>query len=487
MKTSFESTTAMLSIRVAARAGTRFSTRITAAAGVAAKQRFTHQALAVAAAAVMLPAIAEAQLGSHNPAPGERGVYAITNARIVPVSGAEIARGTVVIGADGRIEAVGASVQAPAGARVIDASGLTVYPGMMDIGSQMGLAEITQGANATVDNAEVGSFNPNAQAVFGINPHSAHIAVARVVGVTHVLSSPTGGLLSGQSALINLAGWTVPEMTVVPRAALVVNLPRAGFGGGGGFAAFLAAQQGGPSPDAERARERQVDSIRAIFRDAIAYANAVEAADRDRALPRPTRDVVLAALAPAARGQMPVILSAERAPEIRAALDFAREMNLRPIILGGRDAWQVTDLLRERNAPVIFTNVMNLPSREDDPYDVNFSAPAKLAAAGVRFAIATGDRGPHVRDLPYHAGMAAAFGLSKEDALRSVTLWPAQMIGVGDRFGSIEAGKVANLVVTDGDLLEARTNTRYLFIDGRPVPLGSRHEDLYELFRERTR
>jgi imidazolonepropionase-like amidohydrolase len=182
---------------------------------------------AITAATVMLPAIAGAQLGSHNPAPGERGSYAITNARIIPVSGAEIARGTVVIGADGRIQAVGANVQAPAGARVIDASGLTVYPGMMDIGSQMGLAEITQGAAATVDNAEVGSFNPNAQAVFGINPHSAHIAVSRVVGVTHVLSSPTGGLVSGQSALINLAGWTVPEMTVVPRAALVVNLPRA--------------------------------------------------------------------------------------------------------------------------------------------------------------------------------------------------------------------------------------------------------------------
>jgi imidazolonepropionase-like amidohydrolase len=441
---------------------------------------------AITAATVMLPAIAGAQLGSHNPAPGERGSYAITNARIIPVSGAEIARGTVVIGADGRIQAVGANVQAPAGARVIDASGLTVYPGMMDIGSQMGLAEITQGAAATVDNAEVGSFNPNAQAVFGINPHSAHIAVSRVVGVTHVLSSPTGGLVSGQSALINLAGWTVPEMTVVPRAALVVNLPRAGFGGGG-FAAFLAAQQSAPSADAERTRERQLDSIRAIFRDAVAYANAVDAADRDRGLPRPTRDVVLAALAPAARGQMPVIFSAERAPEIRAALDFAREMNLRPIILGGRDAWQVTDLLRERNAPVIFTSVLSLPAREDDPYDVNFSAPAKLAAAGVRFAIATGDRGPHVRDLPYHAGMAAAFGLSREDALRSVTLWPAQLIGAGDRFGSIEVGKVANLVVTDGDLLEARTNTRYLFIDGRPVPLGSRHEDLYELFRERTR
>jgi imidazolonepropionase-like amidohydrolase len=446
----------------------------------------TVRAAAIALAiAASVPVTAQGQLGSHNPAPGERGVYAITNARIVTVSGAEIPRGTVVIGADGRIQAVGAAVQVPGGARSIDGTGLTVYPGLMDLGSSMGLSEIGQGANATVDVAEVGSFNPNAQAVFAINPHSAHIGVARVAGVTHVMSSPSGGLVSGQSAIMNLAGWTVPEMTVTPRAALVVNLPRSGFGGGG-FAAFLAAQQG-QSADAQRTRERQLDSIRAIFRDAVAYANAVEAADRDRSLPAMRRDVVLAALAPAARGEMPVIFTAERAPEIRAALDFAREMNVRPIIMGGRDAWEVTDLLRERNVPVILTGTMRLPAREDDPYDVNFSAASKLAAAGIRFAIATGDNGAHVRDLPYHAGMAAAFGLSKEDALRAVTLWPAQIAGVGDRFGSIEPGKMANLVVTDGDILEARTNTRHLFIDGRPIPLSNRHEELYDMFRERIR
>ena len=182
-----------------------------------------------------------AQLGSFNPAPGPRGVYAIRNARIVPVSGPEIARGTVVIGPDGRIHAVGADVAVPAGAQAIDASGLTVYPGMMDAGTSMGLAEIPQGANATVDVAEVGSFNPNAQAVWGINPHSAHVGVTRVVGITHVLSSPSGGLISGQSAVINLAGWTAPDMTVVPKAAVVINLPRAGFSfGRGGFQALMA-------------------------------------------------------------------------------------------------------------------------------------------------------------------------------------------------------------------------------------------------------
>jgi imidazolonepropionase-like amidohydrolase len=428
----------------------------------------------------------QAQLGSFNPAPGPRGVYAIRNARIVTVSGPEIARGTVVIGADGRIQAVGADVSVPAGAQTIDASGLTVYPGMMDAGTSMGLSEIPQGANATVDVAEVGSFNPNAQALWGINPHSAHVGVTRVVGITHVLSSPTGGLISGQSAVINLAGWTAPDMTVVPRAALVINLPRAGFSfGRGGFQALMARINQGGDSDPERLRERQLDSIRAILRDADAYGRAIDAYERDRTLPRPQQDVVLAALVPAVRGRMPVLFTAERAPEIRAAVNFAREMKLKPIILGGRDAWQVVDLLKQNDVPVILTSVMDLPSREDDPYDVNFSAPAKLHAAGVRFAITSGDQGAEVRNLPYTAGMAAAFGLAKDVALRSVTLAPAQILGVADRLGSIEVGRMANLVVTDGDLLEARTKTRHLFIDGRPVPLSTKHEVLYETFKGR--
>jgi imidazolonepropionase-like amidohydrolase len=428
----------------------------------------------------------QAQLGSFNPAPGPRGVYAIRNARIVPVSGPEIARGTVVIGSDGRIQAVGPDVAVPAGAQTIDASGLTVYPGMMDAGTSMGLSEIPQGANATVDVAEVGSFNPNAQAVWAINPHSAHIAVTRVVGVTHVLSSPTGGLISGQSAIINLAGWTAPEMTVVSNAALVINLPRAGFSfGRGGLQALMARINQGGESDPARLRERQLDSIRTILRDAEAYGRAIEASERDRSLPRPQHDVVLAALVPAVRGQMPVLFTAERASEIRAAVSFARDMKLKPIIHGGRDAWQVVDLLKQNDVPVILTSVMDLPSREDDPYDVNFAAPAKLHRAGVRFAVTSGHRGAEVRNLPYTAGMAAAFGLPKDVALRSVTLAPAQILGLGDRLGSIEVGKVANLVVTDGDLLEARTKTRHLFIDGRPVPLSSKHEVLYETFKGR--
>ena len=439
----------------------------------------------MAARAALLSAVvataASAQLGSFNPPPGPQGTFAIRGGHIVPVSGADIPNGTVVI-SGGRITAVGANVQVPANAKVIDASGLMVYPGMIETGSSVGLSEIGQGAVATVDISEVGSFNPNAQAFFGIDPHSAHIGVARVVGITTVVSRPTGGIISGQAALLNLAGDTPPKMAVAPRIALVIELPRSGFGGRG-FARAAALQQG--APDANRVRQAQLDSLRAMLRDADAYGKAQAAYAKDKSIPRPAHDVVLESMLPALNGQMPVIFPADRATDIRDAVNFAEEMHLKPIIMGGQEAPAVASFLKQHNVPVIVTAVMQLPSREDDPFDVNFSIPAKLAAAGVTFAISTGDRGSEIRTLPYNAGMAAAHGLSKTDALKSVTLWPAQIFGVGDKMGSIDVGKMANIVVTTGDILEAKTDTKYLFIDGREVPLDNKHTQLNALFKDR--
>jgi imidazolonepropionase-like amidohydrolase len=441
-----------------------------------------HRA-AIAALVTLAASSAQAQLGSYNPPPGPQKTFAITNARIVPVSGPEIANGTIVI-SGGKIQAVGTSVAVPAGAEVINAAGLRVYPGMMDAGTSIGLSEIGQGANATVDISETGSFNPNAMAFYGLNPHSAHIGVTRVVGITHVITRPTGGILSGQAALVNLAGSTAPQMAVVRALASVIELPRSGFGGRG-FGGFLAAQNAGNTQDVNRTRQRQLDSLRTMLRDAEAYGKAMDAYAKDKSLPRPKPDVVLASLVPVVRGQLPVLMVADRATDIKEAVGFAEENKLRPIIVGARDAWQITSFLKDHDVPVLITSVMDLPTREDDPYDVNYTAPAKLAQGGVRFAITSGDAGAEARNLPYTAGMAAAFGLSKDDALKSVTLWPAQIFGVADKFGTIEPGKMANLVVTDGDVLEAKTTTKYLFIDGRLVPLDSKHTDLNDKFKDR--
>jgi len=410
-----------------------------------------------------------------------RTTIAIRNARIVTVSGPDIERGTVVI-RDGKIEAVGANVSVPAGAQTIDGNGLSVYPGMIDAGTNMGLVEVPQGANGTVDLSEVGDLNPNAKAIIAVNPHSAHIAVTRVEGITNTLTAPTGGLISGQAALINLLGTAPKEMAVVPQVALVINYPRIG-GGGGGFGGFQ--QQPANLAETLTANERQVDQIRKMLRDAEAYGRAQDAYAKDKSLPRPDRNVVLEPLVPYVRGEQPVIFRADREAEIRGALRFADEMKLKPIILGGNDAAKVANLLKEKNVPVILTGIFSLPSREDDAYDALYETAAKLQQAGVRFCISTGDAGPEVRNLAQYAGMAAAFGLSNADAVKAVTLYPAQILNVADRLGSIEAGKMANLVVTDGDLLEIRTHIRYLLIDGRPVVLTSRHTELNDAFKNR--
>ena len=408
--------------------------------------------------------------------------YVIRGARVVTVSGADIEGGTVVI-SGGRITAVGANVTAPAGAQEIDGRGLFVYPGMIDLGTNMGLAEVPSGAPGTMDTQELGDMNPNAAAVWAINPHSSHIAVTRVEGVTSVLTMPSGGVISGQAAFINLAGSSPREMAVAPTAALVIDFPR--VGGGGGFAAFLAAQQG-ITQDALAQRDRRVEALRNAFRDAAAYGRAQDAYAKDpKSVPRPVSDVRLAALVPYARGERPVIFRAERDRDIRAAVRFAEEMKLKPVVLGGSEAWKAAQFLKEHNVPVILDGVLNMPLREDDPYDSLYENAAKLQAEGVRFCISTGDSGAHVRDLPFHAGMAAAYGLPKAEALKSVTLYPAQIIGAADRVGSIEQGKIANLVVTDGDLLEARTHVRHLFIAGRQIPLVSRHTMLYDQFKDR--
>ncbi len=449
-------------------------------------ERLTKMMMNKAALAVLFfsSTVCAQQIGNPTMQQGvlpARGVFAIRNARIVTVSGADIENGAVVI-RDGKIEAVGASVNVPSGAQVIDGRGLSVYPGLIDAGTNMGLVEVGQGANGTVDTSEVGELNPNAKAIVAINPHSAHIAVTRVDGVTNTLTAPTGGLISGQAALINLLGTSPKEMAVVPYAALVINYPRIG-GGGGGFGGFQ--QPAANLAETLTANERQVDQIRKMLRDAEAYGRAQDAYAKDQSLPRPDRNIVLESLVPYIRGQQPVIFRADREAEIRGAIKFAEEMKLKPIILGGNDAWKVASLLKEKNVPVILTGVFSLPSREDDAYDTLYENPARLQQAGVRFCISTGDGGAEVRNLPLYAGMAAAYGLSKADALKAVTLNAAQIMNVADRLGSIEVGKMANLVVTNGDLLEIRTDIRYLFIDGRPVSLTSRHTELNDAFKNR--
>jgi imidazolonepropionase-like amidohydrolase len=421
------------------------------------------------------------RVGNNDPqtiSGSERGTFIIRNARVFTVSGPVIENGMVLI-RDGLIAAVGPNVTVPQGAREIDAKGLNVYPGMIDAGTTLGLTEVSGGAAGTVDATEIGNFNSSVMAVDAVNPHSAQVGVTRIVGVTNVVSMPRGGIISGQAAFINLLGYTSKEMAVTPSAALVVNLPGGGGGGRGG-----RGGRGGGDGAGGAAAAAQLEELKAIFRDAEAYAKAFDAYGKDKSLPRPTHNVRLEALVPVVRGKTPVVFSANSASDITKAVAFAEEMKLKPVIMGGNEAWKVAAMLKEKNVPVILTNTLNQPG-DDDPYDMMYESAARLQRLGVRFSISTGGSGTSVRDLPWQAGMASAFGLPKDEALKAVTLYPAQVMNVQDKLGSIEVGKMANIVVIDGDMLEAKSKTRYLFIDGRQVPLTSKHEDLYDLFRNR--
>jgi imidazolonepropionase-like amidohydrolase len=419
--------------------------------------------------------------GSQQNKTGRAGTFAIVNARIVTVSGAVIENGTVVI-QDGKIAAVGTNVTIPSGAEKIDGKGLSVFPGMIDAGTNLGLAEIGQGANATMDIVETGTMNANAKAILAVNPHSSHVNVTRVNGITTVQSAPSGGLIAGQSAVINLNGSTQGDMAVLPAAGLVINFPRistfGGFNPGTG-------PQVVDFNEAVKRRDTQIDDLKRYFKNAENYGRARDAHAKDKSLPYPATDTRLEALVPYVRGQRPIIFTAERERDIRAIVKFVGETKVKGIIVGGQEAWRVADDLKKNNIAVIYTNIYNLPVRDDDNYDYLFEAPAKLQQAGVKFAISTGDGGAEVRDLPYQAGIASAFGLPKDEALKSVTLYPAQILGIADRLGSIEVGKMANIVVTDGDMLEPRTNVKYVFIEGRMLPLTSRHTELFDSFKDR--
>lgn len=419
--------------------------------------------------------------GTQQNLTGKAGTFAIVGARVVTVSGAVIENGTVVI-QNGKIAAVGANVSIPSGAERIDGKGLSVYPGMIDASTNMGLVEISGGLNASVDVAETGIINANAKAIKGINPHSAHINVTRVNGITTVLSMPSGGIVAGQAAIINLNGATQSEMSFVPEFGLVMNFPR--ISTFGGFNPITGPQTVDFN-EAVKRRDTQLEDIKKAIKEAETYNLAKEAYAKDKTLPFPKVNLNLEAMIPYIRGEKPIIFTAERERDIRGVIKFVEEMKVKGIIVGGQEAWKAADGLKKNNISVVYTNMFSLPVRDDDAYDYLFEAPSKMQKAGVQFAISTGDDGANVRDLPYQAGVAGGYGLSKEDALKSVTLYPAQILGISDKVGSIEQGKIANIVVTDGDLLDPRTNVRYLFINGRLLPLTSRHTELYDAFKDR--
>jgi len=393
------------------------------------------------------------------------------------LAGADIPNGAVLI-RGGRIAAVGATVPAAAGAAVIDATGKHVYPGLFDAITQLGLTEIGA-VDVTNDLTELGTFNPHLLGATAVHPSSEHIPVARANGVTHAVATPgvRPGGIGGHGSLVNLDGWTVEEMLVAPSVGMIVEWPGiqtrgGGFGGG--------AQAERSYRDAKRQHDERVDSLTAWFDAARQYDHAV------RSGTTVTRDLRLEGFGQVLDGSVPLLVTANTTREILEGLAFADAQKVRIVILGGEEAWKVADTLAARNVPVILGRTAALPSGENEGYDEKYAQPGKLHAAGVRFAISTFDASDS-RTVPYEAGFAVPYGLPADEALKAITVYPAQILGVDDRLGTIEVGKIANLIVTDGNPLEIQTRVEHVVIAGRDVSLENKHQALYEKYRRRPK
>jgi imidazolonepropionase-like amidohydrolase len=410
-------------------------------------------------------------------------VYAIVGAKVNPISAPPMI-GTIVI-RDGKIASVGSGA-APAGAKIIDGKGLEVYPGLFNAVTEIGLSEIGEGDPGSVDTQELGEYNPQLVSATAVNPASAHIPVTRADGITHVIAAAGmggrgggGTIIAGQASLFNLAGWTMDEMKIRRSAAMVINwptLPGAGGGGGRGGGGAAAAATGG----ANRAEyDKRIAEITEWLDRARHYSAAMTANGAAVA-----RDLKLEALVPVVKGDLPLLVIANQASQIREAIAYCDKQKLKMILATGPAAGEVKDVLKEKNIPVILRPTLTLVRGEDSPYDENLTLPGELSKAGIK--VAFGSYGNEfARRLSQQAGVAVAYGMSHDDAMKALTINPAEMFGVGKELGTIEAGKMANLIVTTGDPLELTTEVKYLFIKGQLASTDNKHRQLWEEYRKR--
>ena len=358
-----------------------------------------------------------------------------------------------------RIEAFGANVTVPQGAKTIDAAGGHVYPGFINARTTLGIGE--PGVRGYDDINEMYDWNQQLRTRVAYHAESAAIPVARANGITTVGVAPGGGIMAGELAVMNLDGWTWEESTLRPNAGIVFNFPAlaAGGGRGGGGGGRGGAPQGPERTfdEIRRERDRRLDEVIRVLDNARAYAKA--GADK-------TTDLSLEALVPVVERKLPLIVSVVREQDIKDAVAFADRAKVNIVISGGTEAVYAAALLKEKNIPVILGNVLAMPTREDNFHASTYQLAGELAQAGVKIAFSSGDN-TNVRLAPYQAAMSVAWGLKREDAIKALTINAAEILGVANRIGSIENGKDANLFIAKGDPLEVRTEITHVIIQGQ--------------------
>jgi imidazolonepropionase-like amidohydrolase len=398
----------------------------------------------------------------RTPEPSE--TIAITNARVLPVAGPAIERGTVLIRA-GKIAAVGADVHVPAGARVIDASGKVATPGWLESATQIGIVEIPSSAEGTADQTTTDSgLSAAFNVVDSFNGDTTIIPITRVEGITRALVMPagTGHVLLGQGAVMILNGAQVPESISKAPAAMFAALGESG-----------AAAEGG-------SRASAMLRLREALQDALDFARNRAAWNGAQRRPYGRGRLDLEALGPVVRGELPLAIEAHRASDILAAMRLAQEFNLKLILMGAAEGWRVADQIAARKVPVVIKPLTNIPGF--DSLGASLENAARLSKAGVAVVLSSFDT-HNARNLRQEAGNAISYGMDRDAALRAVTLEPARVWGIADRYGSLEVGKDADVVVWSGDPFELTTGPEHVFINGREMPKETRQRLLFEKYR----
>jgi imidazolonepropionase-like amidohydrolase len=409
------------------------------------------------------------------PTPKQTGTTVITNATVHVGNGQVLEKASIVI-TDGKITAVGANVTAPAGATTVSAEGRHVYPGLILPVSTLGLVEINS-VRATVDAVEIGELNPNIRSIIAYNTDSKIINTLRSSGILLANIVPQGGLLSGASSVVQLDAWNWEDAAYKTDAGIHFNMPSLlarpqGFRGGGG-----AGGQQQPPVDQVKLGLEQVDKIKTFFREAQAYNSMKEHEETN---------LKFAAVKGLFDKSQRLYIHANTVKQMLVALDFVKEFGCDVVIVGGSESWQIADLLKQHNVPVILNQMHSLPTSTDDDVDQPYKTPAILQKAGVLFAINDEDGQTRGRNLSYNAGTASAYGLTKEQALQAITLNAAKVLGVADKTGSIEVGKDANIVISTGDILDMATSTvTDAFIQGRKINLDDKQKQLNERYKSK--
>ncbi|MFO1000851.1 MAG: amidohydrolase family protein [Planctomycetaceae bacterium] len=379
---------------------------------------------------------------------------ALVNAVVHQLTGPPVEKGVLVFD-QGKITAIGADIKPPENAEVIDLQGKHVYPGLIESHSQLGLTEISS-TRATLDFAESGSINPNVSAHVAVNPDSELIPVTRANGVLIAVSAPSGGLVSGKASVMQLDGWTYEDMTLRADVGLVINWPQ--------MQSPRRPSSRSTQDDEKKSEERpdELKSLRTLFEQARAYGKA-----RGVSPTTQNYDSRLEAMQSVVNGTVPLIVAADRAPQIQSAVAFGVEQNVRVIIFGGYDSESCGAAEAVQRAGHYRCDSRD-PRRTHDDYDASYTLPERLRKAGVRFCISGSGRSEswNTRNLPYQAATAAAYGLPYNDAMRAITVYPAEILGIADRVGTLEVGKDATLFVCNGDPLETETQVSEAWIQG---------------------